>query len=184
MGHIKMLMSTPFKCAQRWELIESNPIRLVRVKGVSKRLKRPSVLTADDVLSLLAHVREPYRTMVLIAACLGLRASEFVGLQWQDFDFDKLALLVQRGVVHGRVDDVKTEYSCDFVPLAPELAGKLLAYRKTCHATREGWLFANPATDRPYHQEEIQKNHINAAAKKAGVTTNVGWKTFRHGNAR
>ena len=179
-GHIKMLMSTLFKCAQRWELLQNNPMQLVRVKNVSKRLERPSVLTAEEFLRVLVHIREPYRTMVLIAGCLGLRASEICGLQWADFNFEKATLLVQRGVVHGRVDDVKTEYSRDVVPLAPELAGELLKYRVHSHVAREGWLFANPATDRPYHQEEIQKKHIKRAAKAAGITTTVGWKTFRH----
>jgi integrase len=84
--------------------------------------------------------------MVLIAGCLGLRASEIVGLQWRDFDFQKSTLLVQRGIVHGRVDDVKTEYSRDTVPIAPELVKELLEYRSRCYPTEEGWLFANPAT--------------------------------------
>ncbi|MCE5306746.1 MAG: site-specific integrase [Acidobacteriales bacterium] len=179
-GHIKTLMSTIFNCAQRWELVQSNPMHLVRVKDVSKRLVRPSVLTAEEFHRLLAYIREPYRTMVLIAGCLGLRAGEIVGLQWADFDFEKLILLVQRGVVHGRVGDVKTEYSQDFIPLAPGLVAELLVYRDHCHPTQEGWLFANPATDRPYHQEEIQKKHIRAAVKAAGIATKVGWKTFRH----
>jgi len=179
-GHIKGLMSTMFGCAQRWELVESNPMKLVRVKDVSKRLERPTILTVAEFLWVLEHMRQPYRTMVLIAGCLGLRASEIVGLQWGDFDFEKLTLLIQRGVVHGRVDDVKTEYSRDFVPLAPELAAELLSYRKQCYPTREGWLFANPGTNRPYHQEEIQKKHIRRAAKAAGIPAEVGWKTFRH----
>jgi integrase len=179
-GHIKSLMSTLFKCAQRWELAENNPMQLVRVKNVSKRRERPSVLTAEEFHSMLPHIREPYRTMVLIAGCLGLRASEIVGLQWKDFDFEKSTLLVQRGVVHGRVDDVKTEYSRDVVPIAPELAKELLAYRDGCYPTEEGWLFANPATERPYHQEEIQKKHIRAGAKAADIKSQVGWKTFRH----
>jgi integrase len=179
-GHIRSLMSTLFKCAQRWELVENNPMQLVRVRNVSKRLERPSVLTAEEFHKVLPHVRERYRTMVLIAGCLGLRASEIVGLQWKDFDFEKSTLLVQRGVVHGRVDDVKTEYSRDVVPIAPELAKELLAYREGCYPTKEGWLFANPATEKPYHQEEIQKKHIRAAAKAAGITSQVGWKTFRH----
>ena len=72
-GHIRSLMSTLFKCAQRWELVEINPMQLVRVKNVSKRLERPSVLTAEEFHKLLPHMREPYRTMVLIAGCLGLR---------------------------------------------------------------------------------------------------------------
>jgi len=94
-------------------------MQLVRVKDVSKRLERPSVLTADEFHRLLAYIKEPYRTMVLIAGCLGLRAGEIVGLQWADFDFEKLTLLVQRSVVHGRVDDVETEYSRELVPLDP-----------------------------------------------------------------
>jgi integrase len=114
------------------------------LKKVSKRLERPSVLTAEAFHKLLLHVRQPYRNMVLIADCLGLRASEIVGLQWRDLDFQKATLLVQRGVVHGRVDDVKTEYS-GHVPIAPVLVkefdrvsvsllpdGGGLAVRKPC----------------------------------------------------
>lgn len=179
-GHIRGVMSLLFKCAQRWELAQDNPISLVRVKNVSKRLERPSALTAEEFLKLLPHVREPYRTMVLIAGCLGLRAGEIMALQWSDFDFEKSTLLVQRGIVHGRVGDVKTEYSRDAVPIAPELARELLAYQERCYPTRDGWLFANPATNKPYHQEEIQKNHIKKAAKAAGISATVGWKTFRH----
>jgi integrase len=94
--------------------------------------------------------------------------------------FEKSTLLVQRGVVHGRVDDVKTEYSRDVVPIAPELATELLAYREGSYPTEAGWLFANPATEKPYHQEEIQKKHIRKAAKSASIKSKVGWKTFRH----
>ena len=86
-GHIRGLMSTIFKCAERWVLIEKNPMELVRVKNASKRLERPSILTAEEFVRLLTHVREPYRTMVLIAGCLGLRAGEIVGLKWAGFRF-------------------------------------------------------------------------------------------------
>lgn len=179
-GHIRGLMSTIFKCAQRWELIDKNPIELVRVRDASKRLERPFVLAAAEFHTLLAHVREPYRTMVLIAGCLGLRAGEIVGLQWGDFNIEKSVLLVQRSVVHGRVGDVKTEYSRDFVPLAPELLAELMEYREQANPTEDGWLFANPQTGKPYHQEEIQKKHIKAASIAAGIKAPVGWKTFRH----
>ena len=57
--------------------------------------------------------------LLQIAQRLGLR--EIVALQWDDFDFDKNQLLVQRSFVNGRVDDVKTEYSQDYVPLHPSL---------------------------------------------------------------
>ncbi|HXM42406.1 MAG TPA: tyrosine-type recombinase/integrase [Bryobacteraceae bacterium] len=179
-GHIKGLMSTLFQCAERWGLTKDNPMKLVRVKGVSKRLKRPSALAAYEFNNLLPHIVQPYQTMVLIAGCLGLRAGEIVGLQCGDFDFDKLTLLIQRSIVHGRVGDPKTEYSKDAVPPDSVLADALLAYRAFCHQTQEEWLFANPAADKPYHQEEIQKTHIKPAGVAAGITAMVGWKTFRH----
>jgi integrase len=37
--------------------------------------------------------------MVLVAGCLGLRVSEIVALQWGDFDFPGLTLLVNRAIV-------------------------------------------------------------------------------------
>ena len=44
----------------------------------------------------------------------------------------------------------------------------------------EGWLFANPATGRPFHQEEIQKNHLRPAGVEAKIEGDSGWHTFRH----
>ena len=179
-GHIRGIMHTVFRCAERWELVEKNPMRLVRVKGSTKRLKTPRVLTPDQFRLVVPFVREPFRTMVLIAGCLGLRVSEIVGLKWGDFRFDDLTLLVQRSVVHGRVGDVKTEYSRDTIPLDSALVEALLNHRELCLCTPEGCLFANPATGKPYHQEEIQKNHIRKAGIAAGIGTGIGWHTFRH----
>ena len=80
-------MHLVFKCAERWGIVElgKNPVSLVRVKNGSKRLKRPRVLEVDEFFELLKHLGEPYRTMVLVAQCLGLRISEILGLQWGDF---------------------------------------------------------------------------------------------------
>ena len=52
------------------------------------------MLTPDEFEPLLPLIREPYRTMVLVAGCLGLRVSEIMALKWADFDFEELTLLV------------------------------------------------------------------------------------------
>jgi hypothetical protein len=57
-GHVRALMSTLFKCAQRWELVASNPMQVVRVKNVSKRLERPWVLTAEEFHKLRLHISD------------------------------------------------------------------------------------------------------------------------------
>lgn len=64
--------------------------------------------------------------MVIAAQCRGLRVSEIAALQWQDLDFERQQLLVQRSIVNGQVDDVKTEYSRNHVPLHKALVEVLL----------------------------------------------------------
>jgi integrase len=179
-SHIRTLMHTMFQCAMRWELSDKNPIKLVRVRGGTKRLRSPRILAAEEFCRIPPLVREPYRTQVWIAGFLGLRASEIMPLRWSDFDFDDLTLLVQRSVVHGRVADVKTEYSKDRVPLDPALVEMLLRYRAQCYPSTEGWLFASPVTGRLFHQESIQQHHIRKAGRDAGLGDGIGWHTFRH----
>jgi integrase len=70
-----------FDKAMLWELlnVERNPMDLVEVKGISKRKKRPRVLQVEDAWQILDVLVQPYRTIVLIALCFGLRISEIMG---------------------------------------------------------------------------------------------------------
>ena len=97
----------------------------------------------------------------------------------RDIDFEVSILRAQRGVVQGRVDRVKSEYSEDDVPLDPAVAEVLEDWRENCSATPEGWLFPNPTTGKPYHASEICKNYIRPAGEKLGIGK-IGWHTFRH----
>jgi hypothetical protein len=51
-------MHTIFQCAERWELTDKNPIKLVRVKGGTKRLKTPRVLAPEQFELLVPLIRE------------------------------------------------------------------------------------------------------------------------------
>src|SRR6266567_2030327 len=164
--YIRDVMDLMFECAARWELFNDrrNPIQIVRIKDSTKRRPRPTVLTVTEYDAILALLKEPYRTMVIVAQCLGLRVSEIAALQWDDFDFEKNLLLVQRSFVSGHVDDVKTEYSRDYVPLHESLVEILLAWSKDALTTKVGWVFASALTNKPYHPTEIQNRHIRPAA--------------------
>jgi site-specific recombinase XerC len=76
--------------------------------------------------------------------------------------------------------EVKTEYSRDSVPLDPALVEALMQHQKRSISTPEGWPFANPATRKPYHQEEIQKRHIRNPGIAANIGSDIGWHKFRH----
>jgi integrase len=156
-----------------------------RLSGAREKRKQAAeaatVLGVAEYFELLKHLGEPYRTMVLVAQCLGLRVSEILGLQWGGFNFENRSVLVQRSVVGGRVNDVKTEYSKDDVPLDARLVEALLSWRAASFFPRDtDWVFANPATGRPYHQESLRKRQLQRAAKLAGLGADIGWHTFRH----
>jgi integrase len=101
-AHIRNAFFLLFQWARRWKLVDQNPIELVRQS--TRRLKIPRVLTPEDFRALLDKLGEPYRTMVLVATCTGVRACEVMGLKWGAIDWDHLSLEVRRSVVAGRED--------------------------------------------------------------------------------
>jgi integrase len=132
----------------------------------------------EQIHLVLDGLAEPYRTMVMVAACLGLRVSEIIGLQWADFDWDSLTVMVQRGVVHGRVGETKTEASRRPLPRHPYLFSRLEELRKRSPYTGpQDWVFANDS-GRPRWQESFLDGHLNPAAARAGIGK-IGWHTFR-----
>jgi integrase len=102
---IKSLMHRLFEKAMFWELRElgRNPMALVEIPGASRRLRKPIILTAEQYFAVLELLPEPYRTMVIVAQCLGLRVSEVLALQWRDINFDQLTMRVTRAAVNGIV---------------------------------------------------------------------------------
>ena len=77
-GHLHNLMRVLWNCAMRWELTEigENPMKLVRVRGTSKRQREPMVLSVAQFRPLLKALDEPFRTMVILDLATGLRCSE------------------------------------------------------------------------------------------------------------
>ena len=74
-ANIKTLMHRLFEKAMLWEAIDiqRNPMQLVEIKGISKRTKIPTVLTPDQFQAIVKRLKAPYRTMVMLAQCTGLR---------------------------------------------------------------------------------------------------------------
>jgi len=164
-GHLHNLMRVLWNCAMRWELIEigENPMKLVRVRGASKRRREPVVLGVAQFPLLLKELDDPFRTMVILDLATGLRCSELFALQWRDVLWEERTLVVRRAIVTGVVSDVKTKYSNAGMPLDPALADVLREWRrKTCFKNPEDWVFASPfrAGRKPWEPWSVERRHI------------------------
>lgn len=169
-------MHTLFQAAIRWEMIERNPVDLVRQS--SKRMKTPRVLTPAEFKVLIGQLAEPFKTMVITIACLGLRVSELVGLKWADVDFENLTVNVQRSFVRGVLYPTKTDASASILPMDSGLAELLLRHKAaTPYPADSDFIFAGDGGG-PRWPESILADHIKPAAVKAGIGT-FGSHTFR-----
>jgi len=177
-GQVRALLHMLFERAMLWGLIEiqRNPMELVKLKGTSKRLKRPQILTPEIFQELIAVLHEPHRTMAVVAMCTGLRVSEVLALRWEHIDFKAGVMLVQQGVVNGRIGKVKTEASNDDIPLDPAFAQILLDWKGE---RSEGLVFPSHVTGGCYYAGMIQQQVLKPAGEKVGVH-GIGWHTFRH----
>ena len=181
---LRNIMSALFRHAMRHEWVDKNPIALVRQSA--KRERVPEILDVQEIQSLLSELHEPYQTMVLVAVSTGLRVSELLALKWSDINFESLEITLNRAVVHQVIGGLKTEASRKPIPLAPEVGECLLNLRsKSAYRDVDDWVFASPemAGTQPYWPENVLRRHIRPAAKRAGITKNIGWHTFRHSYA-
>ncbi len=176
-GHIRNMFHILFQSAMRWELVDGNPISLVRQSRA--RQKIPRILTPKEFRALLSDLAEPYKTMVLVAGCLGLRASELMGLQWGDIDWDNLTVFIRRSASGSHIYETKTEQSNKPVPLDSNLAEVLLRHREaSAYKAPTDFVFAGDS-GRPRWRGVLFRDHIQPAAEKAGIGR-IGWHTFRH----
>jgi integrase len=182
-GHFKILCHRIIECAMRWGLldVQRNPIALSEIKGSNKRVRKLVIVPIDRYHVLLDQLKDVLhvRMMVQVAMCLGLRASEFLALRWEEVDLECLSINITRSVV-GKYqnEETKTEASNETLPLHPDLAAELAAW-KDAVTPINGWVFGSPITGRPYHRDALLSDHLAPAAKAAGMP-GVGWHAFRH----
>ena len=182
-AHVRGLISTLWDFAMWNGSIPTtrNPIDLVTVKGVSKRTRQPRSLTVEEFQTFVQHLSEPFRTIALVCVCLGLRISECLALRWADVDWLGSTLAVERGIVRGAVDDVKTAGSHAHVSIDRELLRVLQQWKQSSQfSADEDWIFASPCKlgNLPWSYPHILRV-FHKAATAAGVG-DVATHTMRH----
>jgi integrase len=180
----KGVKSVLFQHARRYEWAASNPIRLVRQSAMPQQ--EECALDYFEVAALLQELRDPFRTLILLAAATGLRRGELFGLKWEDVDFSNNEISVVRSLVDQVEGPPKTLASRRPIPMSSELGSALENWRKESQYSKPGdWIFANPQAlgQKPYWPDAVLKRHILPAGERAGITKRIGWHTFRRTTA-
>jgi integrase len=178
---VRNIMSAICSHAIRYGWMKYNPIRAVRQSA--KAMKPRAVLSPEELQALFLELELHERLLVLLDVPTGLRVSELLALQWSDIDFGEKTVNICKSIWHQHVGPVKTEESERLMPLEDAMIADLLAWRaESLYASDADWIFASERMRgrQPLWPENLMKNHIRKAAKRAGITKHLSWHVFRH----
>ena len=181
-----------------WAIVEgayrhANPMSEVKAGGRTKgemnssgmseseKLRRKKIAesndhayTLEEVAVMMDNLPEPARTICALSAFTGLSRSELWGLQWKDYDGEKIQ--VRRKIVNGVVGAPKTEAREKPLDVTPMLRKLLANYKEEFPPVGEGWVFRGEKGG-PLNLDNVSRRdiptHINGAW--------FGWHAFRRG---
>jgi len=130
------------------------------------------ILTPDQAYAIVRNLRDPERTLTLLAAGTGLRISECLGLQWQDVSFADAMIHVRRTWTCGQIGLPKTKASKGPVPMHPLLAEFMICWKQTTpYPNPLDWVFPSLRSKgkRPRVANMLVEDYLRPAAAKAGI---------------
>lgn len=174
--HIRATLSRAFVSAKAWGYVDSNPalgIRLPRRRCVQPK----TTFEPSQVGRILEALKEPHRTMVMLAAVTGMRASELIALKWSDIDFERRLLFIRRTYYRGDFGLPKNETSERVIPLSPGLLSALTQHKQCARRSSMDLVFPN-AVGKPYEPNNLVKRVLHPTLGTLGLTK-TGWRAFR-----
>lgn len=144
----KVLQATRniFKVAIDNGIVAKSPVgEQTRAGGADPAEKKPLTYAQSDALLSAVKDTRAY-PLVLILLYGGLRIGEALGLMWNDFDFDKGTVTVNRSIIYpesnrrGEINtEMKTENAHRTIPLPWEVVAELKKEMQNSHSL---WVFS------------------------------------------
>lgn len=109
----------------------------------------------------------------------GLRPEEAIALKWDDIDWRSGCVLVRRARTAGEIRDLKT-YNSRSVDLVSRALDAISTMRYHTEKSKDGFIFQNPVTGRPWHDDRSQRDHYwKPSLARCGIRYRRAYQT-RH----
>jgi integrase len=181
-NHLRNLLSKIFASAKKWgHFAGTNPALGVELPE-KRQVREKRVLMPEQVARLLAVLREPVRTMVLLAVLTGLRVGEILALRWQDVDLEGGELRVVQAVYRGCLGSPKTRGSKRTIPLPETVIGALTNLAQWTRGLTPERLVFPSRKGTVLNDTNLLLRDLKPAGKLIGAPW-ISWHTFRRTHA-
>jgi integrase len=153
---VRATANKALKQAVAWSLIEKNPAAAVRgPKTVKKEVR---TLSACEVKGLLSAVEgQSLEALYLLAVTTGMRQGELLALKWEDFDYERGVIKVQRTVWRGETYPPKTAKANRSIRLTSQALSLLREKEEKTRVTGDPeWIFPS-RTGTPINRHNLTK---------------------------
>lgn len=134
------LLSTVCRQAERWGWLEVSPVRNATPPQVPRsEVVSPSL---DVVLSLVQSAEGLVQLLIVLAAALGARRAELVGLRWDDIDYVSGTVRIERSIYEVPGGGVAVKSTKTDRPRIVTLDSASLSALRTLSAGRSGYVFS------------------------------------------
>ena len=177
--HLRVILNGTLDRAVMHEVLVRNPMDKLAFKG--KPGEKREVWTPEQAAAFVRETREDYQAAALVFALMtGMRRGEVLGLKWDDLDFKKGTLRINRSLVtvngSAQVSTPKTESSKRLLSLSPDTLAFLkehwdrqitLALSKAGDWVETGYVFTNTSGE-AWHPDSVRTT-MHRVCRKAAI---------------
>ena len=140
------------------------------IENSKRQAVPPDPLSIHEMCAVLTWLKGNCDVVVWayfeFAFLTGMRPEELIALKWQDLDHDMRSIQVIRARTGGEFKALKT-YHARYVDLVTRSRSALEVMRPITGGSEDGFIFLNPVTDRPWHDDRSQRDFYWKPALKA-----------------
>lgn len=173
---IRAILSTILKDALSDELIDKNPLTLVKTAKVSKTEITPFSL--NEISLILDKSDGQERNFFALGFMSGMRSGEMIGLKWCDVNFFKSEIRITRTRKMGVDGKTKTESSNRTIDILDSLMPYLKSQYKLT-GDKDSYVFLNKFSEPIYDIKRIRETSWKKTLKACGIDYRTIYQT-RH----
>jgi len=164
--HIRCVLTLMYRDAQEDEIVDKNPFDLVRVPKILPTQINPFSL--EDIQTILSNATGWVKNFIALAFFTGARSGEMIGLRWEDIDFKKKEIYINRTIKMGEISSPKTVSSIRSIDMLDSLI-PYLEDQYSLTGKRNTYVFLNENYEHLYDIKRVRDTHWKKVLKLSGL---------------